>query len=143
MNTKDSRQLSIAETCSPIVDNAPDAAMNARQLPTATSCICLRIRSASTRRSSGSYKFLYQNLLTQENKSIERERERERESQNLLETIEIEGEELGEVRLMSGGGGGGGSEGERDEARQRRRRRFLWCIFRVHFQGRSAPIDEL
>ena len=46
-----------------------------------------------------------------------KQKQRERENQNLLETIEIEGEELGEVRLLSGGGGGG-SEGERDEARQ-------------------------
>ena len=68
--------------------------------------------------------------------------ERERENQNFLETIKIEGEELGEVRLLSGGGGGG-SEGERDEARQQRRRRFLCCIFQVHFQRRSTPIDEL
>ena len=33
-----------------------------------------------------------------------------------METIEIEEEELGEVRLLSGGGGGR-SEGKRDEAR--------------------------
>ena len=72
----------------------------------------------------------------------ERERERERENQNFLETIKIEGEELGEVRLLSRGGGGG-SKGERDEARQQRWRRFLCCIFRVHFQRRPAPIDEL
>ena len=69
-------------------------------------------------------------------------RERERENQNLLEMIEIEGKELREVRLLSGGGGGG-SEGERDEAQQRRWRRFLYCIFRVHFQRGSASIGEL
>ena len=49
---------------------------------------------------------------------------------NLMEAIESEGEELGDVRLLGGGGGG-----EREEAGQLRRRRLLCCIFRLHFSS--------